>query len=51
MKKEIIINDTGEEVRIAIIEDGKLAEFFIEGYEKERMLGNIYLGKQGLFLE
>ncbi len=45
MKKEIIINDTGEEVRIAIIEDGKLAEFFIEGYEKERMLGNIYLGK------
>ncbi len=45
MKKEIVINATNEEVRIAIFEDTRLSEFFIEGYERERMLGDIYLGK------
>ncbi len=45
MKKEIIINSTINEVRVAITEDGKLAEFFIELQDKERFIGNIYLGK------
>ncbi|MFH1051526.1 MAG: Rne/Rng family ribonuclease [bacterium] len=45
MKKEIIINSTLNEERIAITEDGKLAELFIELPDKERSIGNIYLGK------
>ncbi|MCK5740883.1 MAG: Rne/Rng family ribonuclease [Chlorobi bacterium] len=45
MKKEIIINATMNEVRIAITEDGKLAELFIELPDKERSIGNIYLGR------
>lgn len=45
MKKEIIINATANEIRIAITEDGRLAELFVETPEKERMVGDIYLGK------
>ncbi|MCC6866216.1 MAG: Rne/Rng family ribonuclease [Ignavibacteria bacterium] len=45
MKKEIIINSNTDENRIAIIEDGKLAELFIENEEYERVIGDIYLGK------
>lgn len=45
MKKEIIINSTLNEERIAITEDGKLAELFIELPDKEKSIGNIYLGK------
>ena len=45
MKKEIIINSALNEVRAAILEDGRLAEFFIEMPDKERYIGNIYLGK------
>lgn len=45
MKKEIVINSTANEHRIAILEDGKLAELFVETPGKERMVGDIYLGK------
>ncbi len=45
MRKEIIINSTSSQNRVAITEDGKLADFFIEHPEKRRMVGNIYLGK------
>jgi ribonuclease G len=45
MKKEIIINSSVDEDRIAILEDNRLSEFFIEGMDNERMLGDIYLGK------
>jgi ribonuclease G len=45
MKKEIIINATANEVRIAITEDNRLAELYVETTEKERLLGDIYLGK------
>jgi ribonuclease G len=46
MKKEIIINATSEkEIRIAITEDSKLVELFVESPEKERMVGDIYVGK------
>ncbi len=44
MKKEIIINSTTNEIRIAITEDGKLAELFVETPEKERLVGDIYFG-------
>src|SRR3989304_7779746 len=45
MKKEIIINSTANEHRIAILEDGRLAELFVETPGKERMVGDIYLGR------
>ncbi len=45
MKKEIILNATANEVRIAITEDGRLAELFVETPEKDRMVGDIYLGR------
>ena len=45
MKKDIIINSTANEHRIAILEDGKLAELFVETPGKVRNVGDIYLGK------
>src|SRR5713101_6735452 len=45
MKKEIIINATVNEIRIAITEDKRLAELYVETPEKERMVGDIYKGK------
>lgn len=45
MKKEIVINSTANEHRIAILEDGRLAELFVETPGKERMVGDIYFGK------
>lgn len=45
MKKEIIINSTANEHRIAILEDGKTAELFVETPGKARNIGDIYLGK------
>jgi len=44
MTKEIIINATNEETRIAILEDSNLVELFVERPEYERM-GDIYKGK------
>lgn len=45
MRKEILINSVGNEIRIAITEESKLAELFVETPEKERMVGDIYLGR------
>jgi ribonuclease G len=45
MKKEIIINEAADQIRIAITEDGRLADIFVESPGKERMVGDIYLGK------
>ncbi len=45
MRKEIIINSAINEVRVAITEDGHLAEFFIEQPEKEKLIGNVYYSK------
>ncbi len=45
MRKEIIINSAINELRIAITEDGHLAEYFIELPEREKVLGNVYYGK------
>jgi len=44
MKKEIIINSTASETRIAILEDETLAELFVERPEQERNVGDIYKG-------
>ncbi len=45
MKQEILINSTPQESRIAIMEDGVLAEFLIERKEEMGVAGNIYKGK------
>ena len=45
MSKEIIINADKNQTRIALIEDGELAELHIESTENERTLGDIYLGR------
>lgn len=45
MRKEIFINSSVGETRIAILEDGKLVELLTERPENERMVGDIYLGK------
>jgi len=45
MKKEILINSTSKEVRIAITEDGKLVELFFEGPDLSRNVGDLYWGK------
>ena len=44
MKKEIIINTTEYETRMAIVEDGKMVEFQVEGIDEDRMVGDIYKG-------
>src|SRR5919106_644469 len=45
MKQEIFINSTPQESRIAILEDGVLAEFLLERKEEMGIAGNIYKGK------
>jgi ribonuclease G len=45
MKKEIVINATNEETRIALTEDDRLMELFLERPEAQRMVGDIYKGK------
>jgi ribonuclease G len=41
MKQEIFINSTPQESRIAIMEDGQLAEFLIERKADMGIAGNI----------
>lgn len=45
LKSEIIINAAIHETRIAIIEDSRLVEIWVERPENERMVGDIYKGK------
>ena len=45
MAKEIIISSSTTQNRVAITEDGKLVDFFVDHPEKQRMVGDIYFGK------
>lgn len=45
MVKEIIINSTSSQTRVAITEDGNLVDFFVDYPENRRMVGDIYLGR------
>lgn len=45
MSKEIVVNAGEKETRIAIVENGKIAELYIENPDHERTIGNIYLGR------
>ncbi|HEX6981944.1 MAG TPA: Rne/Rng family ribonuclease [Balneolaceae bacterium] len=43
MKNQIIIHASGKQTRIALLENGELAQLFIESEENQRTVGNIYL--------
>ncbi|HED06125.1 MAG TPA: Rne/Rng family ribonuclease [Ignavibacteria bacterium] len=45
MRKEIIINSSTTQTRVAITEDGNLVDFFVDYPENRRTVGDIYLGK------
>ena len=45
MIKEILIDSKTGQTRIAVLEDGELAELHIESSEKGKLVGNIYRGK------
>lgn len=45
MRKEILISSSTNEVGVAITEDGRIAEYYIDIPDKERYIGNIYLGR------
>lgn len=45
MVKEIIINSTSTQTRVAITEDGNLVDFFVDYPENRRTVGDIYLGR------
>jgi len=45
VNKEIFINSSISETRIAILENGKLVEMFVERPDQDRMVGDIYLGR------
>jgi ribonuclease G len=45
MKREILISLQAHEKRVAILEDGKLEEIYMERANQSSMFGNIYKGK------
>jgi len=45
VKKEIVINTTEYETRVALLEDGHLVELQTEKAGEDRLVGNIYKGK------
>jgi ribonuclease G len=44
VRREIVVNATGNETRVAILEDGRLVELMHERPDDRRMVGDIYLG-------
>ena len=45
MKREILINGSQRETRVAILEDDRLVELLIDRPDKRRIVGDIYLGR------
>src|SRR5215467_4921816 len=44
LKREILINGTARETRVAILEDDRLVELLVDRPDARRMVGDIYLG-------
>ncbi|MFH0908443.1 MAG: Rne/Rng family ribonuclease [bacterium] len=44
-KKEIIINAESLETRVAVLEEGKLEDYFIERPSEDRIVGSVFKGK------
>ncbi|MCS6988379.1 MAG: Rne/Rng family ribonuclease [Chloroherpetonaceae bacterium] len=45
MKKQILMSQQGDEIQVAIVEDGRLAELFMDRPDRSRTVGDIYLGR------
>ncbi|MBA2123534.1 hypothetical protein B9J78_01095 [bacterium Unc6] len=45
MNKKMLINVEKKEIRIAIIEDSVLGDYYVERTDTERLVGNIYKGR------
>lgn len=45
MKNQIVIHSSGKQTRVALLENGELAQLFIESEENQRTVGDIYLGR------
>lgn len=45
MKREILINGTQRETRVAILEDDRLVELLVDRPDHRRIVGDIYLGR------
>jgi len=45
VKKQLLMNKTGDEIQVALVEEGRLAELIIERPESRRSIGDIYLGR------
>src|SRR5215210_9432221 len=45
MKRDILINASPRETRVAILEDDQLVELLVDRPDARRMVGDIYLGK------
>jgi ribonuclease G len=45
VKREILINGTPRETRVAILEDDRLVELLVDRPDHRRMVGDIYLGR------
>jgi len=48
--KEVLINTSSLEVRVATIEDGELVDFLIEREATRRLVGDVYLGRVNAIL-
>ncbi len=44
MQRRIIISSDDYEVRVAVVENSKLAEYYFERHNEQRIVGNIYKG-------
>ena len=45
MTKELVINTTSHETRVALLESGHIAELYIERTRERGIVGNIYQGR------
>ena len=45
MYKELIINATVHETRVALMEDGTIVELFVDRGDDDNIAGNIYKGR------
>jgi len=45
MKREILIDVNEDEIRVALVEDGKIVELFIERSNDKDIVGNVYIAR------
>lgn len=43
--KQLLMNKSGDEIQVALVEEGRLVELIIERPESRRSIGDIYLGR------